>query len=98
MNSPIEIYRHHTKISKYLHKKGVILFWTQIHVAPSAFEHQTPYFVGIIQFDDGEKMPLELVECEEEPTLNQKVQTVLRRIGKSTPDGVILYGLKARVL
>lgn len=97
MNSPIATYRNHNLLHNYLNKRGKLIVWTKIHVAPQGFEHQTPYFVGIIQFEDGERLPLEVVDTAEEILKpNLKVQTVIRRIGKHSSDGVIQYGIKVK--
>lgn len=100
MNSPVTIWRQHKKLNHYLNKKGKLLVWTKIHVAPEGFEHQTPYLVGIVQFGPpagGERMPLQVVDCEEKDLkVNMKVITVVRKIGKAKSEDVIEYGLKAK--
>lgn len=99
MSSPVTIWRSHKKLSTYLNRVGRLIVWTKIFVAPSGFEHQVPYLVGIIQFDDGTKMPLQIVDCEEKDLKpNQKVITVIRKIGKVAPSEVIEYGIKAKPL
>jgi uncharacterized OB-fold protein len=37
--------------------KGRLLTYTIIHVAPPEFQEMTPYAVGIVEFDDGIKIP-----------------------------------------
>lgn len=106
MNSPSQIWRQHKKLHAYLNKTGKLLVWTKIFVAPEGFEHQTPYLVGIIQFDPstssgqvGEKIPAQIVDCEEEQLkINQKVRIVIRKIGKAKSEDVIEYGLKVKPL
>ena len=96
MSTPASIWRQHKKLHNYLNKVGRLLVWTKIFVAPSGFEHQTPYLVGIIQFN-GEKMPLQIVDCEEKDLkVNMKVITVIRKIGKAKSEDVIEYGLKVK--
>ncbi|MBI3109474.1 hypothetical protein HYZ06_00335 [Candidatus Daviesbacteria bacterium] len=96
MNSPVQIWRQHKKLHKYLNKVGKLIVWTKIFVAPLGFEHQVPYLVGIVDFGK-EKMPLQIVDCnEEELKSNQKVITVIRKIGKVKPDEVIEYGIKVK--
>ena len=96
MNSPVQIWRSHKKLSTYLNKVGRLIVWTKIFVAPSGFEHQIPYLVGIIQFDN-ERLPLQIVDCEEEDLkANQKVITVIRKIGKAKAEDVIEYGVKVK--
>jgi uncharacterized OB-fold protein len=37
--------------------KGNLLTYTVIHVAPQQFQHLTPYAVGIVQLENGLKIP-----------------------------------------
>ncbi len=72
------------------------MVWTKIFVAPAGFEHQVPYLVGIVDFGQ-EKLPLQIVDCEEKDLKpNQKVITVIRKIGKPKSEDVIEYGLKVK--
>lgn len=97
MNSPVQIWRQHQKLKNYLGKKGKLLVWTKILVAPAGFEHQVPYLVGIVQFEDKSKLPVQIVDCEENTLkTNQKVITVIRKIGKPKTDEVIEYGVKVK--
>lgn len=96
MNSPVAIWRQHKKLHNYLNKTGQLLVWTKIYVAPSGFEHQVPYLVGIVDFSD-HKMPLQIVDCEEKGLkVNMKVKTVIRKIGKARSEDVIEYGIKVK--
>lgn len=97
MTSPVQIWRSHQQLYKYLGKVGKLMVWTKILVAPLGFEHQVPYLVGIVQFEDGQKLPLQIVDTEEEKLKpNQKVKIVIRKIGKAKGEDVIEYGLKAK--
>jgi len=97
MSSPVEIWRNHKKLKSYLNKVGKVIVWTKIFVAPGGFEHQVPYLVGIIQFEDGVRMPLQIVDCEEADLKpNKQVITVIRKIGKAKSEEVIEYGIKVK--
>lgn len=102
MNSPVQIWRQHKKLHTYLNKIGRLMVWTKIFVAPSGFEHQVPYLVGIIDFgpstSSGQvRLPLQIVDCEEKDLkANLKVITVIRKIGKVKSEDVIEYGLKVK--
>lgn len=103
MNSPVTIWRYHKKLHKYLNKVGRLIVWTKIYAAPSGFEHQAPYLVGIVEFDPSinsgqvTRMPLQIVDCEEKDLrVNQKVITVVRRIGRTKSEDVIQYGIKVK--
>lgn len=98
MSSPVQIWRQHKKLNTYLNRIGKLLVWTKIFVAPVGFEHQTPYLVGLVQFN-GERLPLQIVDCEEQDLkINQKVKVVIRKIGKVKSEDVIEYGLKVKPL
>ncbi|MBU1000642.1 hypothetical protein KKE78_04585 [Patescibacteria group bacterium] len=97
MSSPVTVWRHHKSIKNYLGKKGKIIVWTKVFVAPAGFEHEAPYPVVIAEFTDGKRIPLQLVEYEEKHLKpNQKIITVVRRLGKVKLDRVIEYGIKAK--
>ena len=40
-----------------LGKKGKLVTYTVVHVAPPQFRHMTPYAVGIIEMEEGVKVP-----------------------------------------
>lgn len=42
---------------KELPKTGKLLTYTIIHIAPKKFQHLTPYPVGIVEFEEGAKLP-----------------------------------------
>lgn len=96
MSSPVQIWRQHKTLHNYLNKTGRLIVWTKIFVAPSGFEHQVPYLVGIVQFED-ERMPSQIVDCSEaDLKVNMKVITVIRKIGKVKAEDVIEYGIKVK--
>lgn len=97
MNNPPQIWRNHKKLNKYLNKKGWLLVWTKISVPPLGFEDYIPYLSGIAQFEDGEKIPVQIVDClEEELKPNIKIITVIRRGKKVQPEEVIEYVIKVK--
>ncbi len=97
MSSPVSIWRSHKTLHKYLGKTGRILVWTKIFVVPSGFEQQAPYIAGIVKFEDGEKLPVQIIDCKEEDLKpSQKVVVVIRKIGKAKSDEVIEYGVKVK--
>lgn len=97
MKSAVEVWRDVKKLKNQLNKVGKLLVWTKIYAAPVSFEAEAPYLVGIVKFEDGGRMPLQIVDCvEKELKINQKVLTVLRRVGKASAEGVIEYGIKVK--
>ncbi len=97
MSSPVTVWRHHKNIQNYLGKTGKIIVWTKVFVAPAGFEHEAPYPVAIVRFEDGMKMPLQMVEYEDKHLkTGQKIVTVVRKLGKVGLDKVIEYGIKGK--
>lgn len=95
--TPADIWRKNKDLSKYLGLRGKLLVWTTIHTPPLGFEHQVPYVVGVVELENGERLSVEVADCtEDDLKLNQKVITVIRRIGQATPDGLIHYGIKVK--
>lgn len=98
MSSPVTVWRNHKNLKNYLGKTGKLLVWTKIFVAPEGFEHEAPYSVAIVELEDGKKMPLQLVDCEDKDLKpGRKIATVIRRLGKVKLDRVIEYGIKAKL-
>lgn len=104
MSSAVEVWRKHKNLNKYLNRKGKVLTWTKIYVAPEGFEHQVPYFVGIIELNPStgaqgrrEKLPLQIVDCSDEQIkTGMEVLTVIRRGEKVNAEEVIEYSIKAK--
>lgn len=96
MNNPPVVWRKHKTLHAYLGMKGKIVVWTKIYVAPEGFEQEAPYIVALVALENGERKTLQVVDSAKDPKDNQTVEVVIRRIGKSSPDSVIEYGLKVR--
>lgn len=98
MSTPANIWRQHKNLHNYLNKTGKLIVWTKVFVPPLGFEHEAPYLAGIVDFGDF-RMPLQIVDCEEKDLkINQKVITVIRKIGKAKSEDVIEYGIKVKPL
>lgn len=96
MNNPVNNWRNTKKLHKNLGKTGKLLVWTQIFTPPEGFEYQAPYFVGIIELEDKERIPVQIVDCiEKDLKVNLRVKLVARRLKKPAAADVIDYTLKA---
>jgi uncharacterized OB-fold protein len=99
MNSPVQVWRTAKELHKYLGKKGEIVVWTRIFVAPTGYEPELPYVVAIVEFEDGSRKSLQVVDyAEDQLKPGQKVIATVRRIGKATPEEIITYGVKVKPL
>jgi uncharacterized OB-fold protein len=95
--NPANLWRKSATITQNLGKVGKVVAFTTIHSAPSGYEHQVPYSVGIIKFEDGTSSSLEIVDtASKNIKIGLKVQTVVRRIGQSEPEELIDYGIKVK--
>lgn len=98
-HSPSYIWRQAKDVSKEVGKVGRIISFTKIFAAPQDFEHQVPYYTGIVKFEDGTTKPLEIIDGNENTIkIGTKVKAVIRRIGLSEPEELIRYGIKAQIL
>lgn len=99
MSSPAQVWRTTKQLHKQLGKKGKIVVWTRIFVAPSGYEAELPYIVAIVEFEDGTRKSLQVVDyTEEQLKPGQTVITAIRRIGNAKPEEVITYGVKVKPL
>lgn len=96
MNNPVKNWRDTKKLNQYLGQTVKLLVWTKITGAPTGFEYQTPYFVGIVETLNKIKLPLQIVDCtESDLKTGLKLKLVIRRTNKPQANDVINYGLKA---
>lgn len=99
MISPVKIWRRQKEIRKILGKKGKILTWTKIYTSSSDFKHQAPYFVVLVEFEDGEKAFGQLVEVEKkEIKIGMPVISILRKVRKVGEEDVLPYGVKFKLI
>ena len=76
-------------------EEGSVLTYTVIHVAPTQFEAQTPYIVGIVELDDKVSITCQIVDCSpDEVEIGKRVRVVFRKIQEEGDHGIICYGYK----
>ena len=74
---------------------GEILTYTVIRVAPSGFEAQSPYALGIIELDDGARITAMIVDVEvAKVKIGLRDRVEFRRINDDGANGIHLYGYK----
>ncbi|HZX20154.1 MAG TPA: Zn-ribbon domain-containing OB-fold protein [archaeon] len=78
---------------------GKIYSHTKVLVGPIGFEFETPYFIGIIELDNGVKILAQIVDSEESKVkIGAKVSKLFRKISDRNEEGVIAYGYKFKVV
>lgn len=99
MQSPVKIWRNQKKVARLVGKIGTVISWTMIRIPPGEFSDQAPYPVVLVALSDGSRIMGQLVDYTEKHLhFRQQVITVIRRVTKPNPDGVIPYGIKVKPL
>jgi uncharacterized protein len=75
--------------------EGTLLTFTQITVPTQTFSKQPPYFIGIIQLEEGPKITAQITDANfKELKIGVKVKAVFRKIYQVGDSGIINYGIK----
>ena len=78
-----------------LPEEGEIVSYTVIRTAPSGFEDEAPYAVGIVKLGGEVKLLAQIVDCDfEELAIGGKVRIEFRRIQEDGKSGILCYGYK----
>ena len=79
-----------------LSDEGVVKTYTVIHTAPSGFEDQAPYAVGLVELKDGVTTMMQIADCEpEELAIGMPVKIEFRKVQQEGQAGILMYGYKA---
>ncbi len=79
-----------------LPRRGTLLTWTVIHVAPPEYSLETPYVVGIVELAGGVRLTCQVADCDpEELTVGAPLELVFRRLKEDNAADIIQYGYKA---
>jgi len=79
-------------------KTGKIISFTEVFSGPAGFEHETPYFIAIIELENGTKLLSQIVDSEKEKIkIGARVEKVFRKISDIDPEGPIAYGYKFKI-
>lgn len=89
---------HSTSLEKvFLPKKGKVVTFTTVRVAPRTFELYVPYSVALIELEDGTRLTAQLTDCNpSEVYIGMPVETIIRKINTEGKSGPIFYGYKFR--
>ncbi|MGB0652880.1 MAG: Zn-ribbon domain-containing OB-fold protein [Thermoplasmatota archaeon] len=78
--------------------RGTILEATKVHKPAPGYEHQVPYWVALVQTEEGPVLTGQVVDVADRPVkAGMHVRSVFRRIGSDGDAGVIYYGTKWRL-
>ncbi len=86
-------------VKQHMPKTGKIFSFTRVHSAPSGFEHESPYWLGIVELENGVKLLTQIVDSpEEKVVIGAPVTMVFRRIYADATEGIIAYGYKFKTV
>lgn len=78
---------------------GKIVSYSRVFVAPTGFEHETPYFLAVVELDNKATLLTQIVDSKAETVKEgARVEMVFRKIYEDSPEGAIAYGYKFKVV
>jgi uncharacterized OB-fold protein len=78
---------------------GRIFSFTEVSAPPKGHEQESPYFIAIVELDNGVKLLAQLADSPSEKVkIGAKVKLVFRKIAEDEEEGVIAYGYKFKVI
>ncbi|MFQ5406113.1 MAG: Zn-ribbon domain-containing OB-fold protein [Candidatus Micrarchaeia archaeon] len=85
--------------AKKMPRTGRVYSFTEVFSAPSGFEYETPYFLALVELDNGVRLLSQVVDSPREKVeMGAKVEACFRKINQDGEEGVIAYGLKFKVV
>lgn len=79
--------------------EGEIQSYTEVTSAPSGHEDRAPYYLAMVELDEGPTVTGQLTDVaveDFEPEIGARVELVIRRVKEQGEDGLILYAYKFR--
>lgn len=75
--------------------EGEVVTYTVIRVAPTGFETQSPYAIGVVELDDGARITTQIVDVPiENVKIGMRVRVEFRKINDDGHGGIHMYGYK----
>ncbi|MFH0713604.1 MAG: Zn-ribbon domain-containing OB-fold protein [Candidatus Micrarchaeota archaeon] len=78
---------------------GKIFSFSLLYGSPEGFEYEVPYFIGLIELDNGVKILAQIVDSNADKVkIGAKVKMMFRRVQAGTASDAIAYGYKFKVV
>lgn len=85
-------------VEKQMPLKGKIYSYSEVHAAPKGFEHESPYFLAVIELENGVKVLSQVIDsAPESVVIGAPVEVRFRKIFEDNEEGAIAYGFKFKV-
>jgi len=80
-------------------RTGKIVSFTEVFVAPEGFENEAPYFLALIELENGAKILSQVVDSKKEKVrMGARVERCFRKIADNDAEGAIAYGYKFKIV
>jgi uncharacterized OB-fold protein len=74
---------------------GELVTYSRVHDGLAGRELETPYWMGIVELDEGPRVTAQLVDLHgDEIELGMQLEARFRKLGESSESGVVHYGYK----
>ena len=86
-------------VMKQFSGKGKIYSFTEVTAGPAGFELEVPYVLAIVELAEGPRLTAQVVGVsEKDVSIGASVEMIFRKIMEDSPEGLIHYGYKFRLL
>ena len=75
---------------------GTIYSYTLLQEPPMGHESQAPYYLALVELDDGGLVTAQLTDIYGSVQIGDRVEMVTRKLTTDGPQGMIVYGYKFR--
>lgn len=76
--------------------RGTIYSYTLVQEPPAGFEAQAPFYLALVELEDGELITAQLTDVDGEAAIGDAVEMVTRKLTTDGQRGMIVYGYKFR--
>ncbi len=77
-------------------KGGTVYSYTLLQEPPLGYESQAPYYVALVELDDGGLVTAQLTDIDGSVQIGDRVEMVTRKLTTDGAQGMIVYGYKFR--
>ena len=78
--------------------RGTVYSYTLVQEAPAGFEAQAPYYLALVELEDGDLITAQLTDIDSDVNIGDAVEMVTRKLTTEGARGMIVYGYKFRPL
>ena len=75
---------------------GRVYSFTLVQEPVAGFEAQSPYYLALVELEDGERITAQLTDINGEIRIGDEVEMVTRKLTTDGARGMIVYGYKFR--